>query len=264
MKKTKRIGPFEAYEEWLLLTKRAGGHLPYLTIRNTKSCACRFRKPSLKTEVPGRVLHLLSSGESHVADILEYSGNVRFINEQVPLDPKETYPIAAALGLKHPSFGGAGVLMTTDFVVRLHKPVGGSLYKAIQVKHTQEDVDKPRTNEILRIEAQYWKQRGVNYSVVISSALDRVYLDNLKMILPYRFKKGLHPDFPGQALKLFAAALSEYGDLQWAGFHELAERFGLELDFKEVILRLLALGLISFPLESKPLYCSTLREFAMT
>lgn len=130
---------------------------PFLKVRDVRS---RGRSHRPKSHTVGRIHHLLSDHELGAFYRFDWSSAVD-IREQYPLlFRQETIEIAAALGYRHPGFGGVLTIMTTDFLVSW--PCGD--LEAFAVK-PEEELSCPRTIEKLAIEKEYWRRRGIPWTI---------------------------------------------------------------------------------------------------
>ncbi len=120
---------------------------PYLTVRDLPSSGRVHRLPSATV---GRIHHLLSDLEHHVFCQLDWHPIVQDIREQFPIALNDSQELAERLGIAHPSYGGVGQVVTTDFIVDLNVN-GRASRKAISAKYAK-DLDDPRTLEKLELE----------------------------------------------------------------------------------------------------------------
>ena len=154
---------------------------PGITVRDTASIATCTRLWSPKL---GRVVHLLSNGETEAFLQFEWLNSVIDIREQFFLDPISTHEICRELNLIHPRFRGRDVVMTTDFLITRCKD-GRTWLEAYQVKRGPEDLT-PRTKAKLKIESLYWERRGVEWRVLFSKSFNPVLCSNLKRLHMWR------------------------------------------------------------------------------
>lgn len=144
----------------------------------------------------GRLRELLSDGELAIQHFATMLPNVLDCREQFPLDlnmevpssPYErpvpfrsqshrgTVQIAADLGLKHPQLRSKGTsdpwVMTTDFLMDFASEKGEPTQLAIAFKPLGWKQEK-RTVELLRIEREYWLERGVEWLLITPEQYNR-------------------------------------------------------------------------------------------
>lgn len=155
---------------------------PWLRTQDVPSKGTRSRVPLLRF---GRIFHLLSDGERKALLEFDWDPEVIEIREQYPLEPTETNKICRELEIRHPSFGGGDIVMTTDFLVT-YKTAMGVSYTAYQVKYDQSDLKNTRTVDKLKIEERYWLQKEVAYQVLLSSELNSTFGENLERLYRWR------------------------------------------------------------------------------
>lgn len=83
--------------------------------------------------------------------------------------------IAASFGLKHPMIRlGKPLSMTTDFLLNRRD----ACPLAVHVKY-KKDLEKERNAELRRIEHEYWRQRGVEFTVFTEQEINKTAKGNL-------------------------------------------------------------------------------------
>jgi hypothetical protein len=111
---------------------------------------------------------------------LHVDSGVRKIATQHALDPAETIPLAEELGIEHPAlFDGSKTIMSSDLMV-LEALSAVPTWRAVAVKREQ-DLDE-RTLNKLYIEKEYWKRRGVKWSLVLDTKISRVVVRNVDRV----------------------------------------------------------------------------------
>ena len=165
-------GEFDKYSPWLKVTE-------------VKSHGQSFVENSWLFDRPA---HLLSGIERSNFLASQRLAGVLDAREQFPLWPlEETQAIAAsaAFGVSHPRVPGSShdSLMTTDLVLTTNWP--GERLVPIHVKPAAE-LAKPRHQEKLGIEVEYWRRRGWNLRVVTEQELPRALAKNLSSLAGYR------------------------------------------------------------------------------
>lgn len=155
---------------------------PWIRIQDVPSLGRVTRLKGIKT---CRQHEFLSDLERNFFYILEYSDTVIDIREQFPLLPmEETILIAKELGIEHPKIPGTEefVVMTTDFLISLNSNKG-----KIEVARTlkyKDDLNK-RVLEKYEIERMYWKNRGVDWSIVTEADIDKDIVNNISYVHGY-------------------------------------------------------------------------------
>lgn len=152
-------------------TGTGADYITWIKSREFGSMGVSTSYPDYKT---GRNIELLSRGELYFYLLLRWNDNVSDIREQFPLLPlKETTEIAKELGMT-PSYNGRKV-MTTDMLVT---KTDGSEF-ALSVKASKNDVT-PRQMELMAIEQEYWKRRGVPYVIGYKDHVNEVEVRNIR------------------------------------------------------------------------------------
>src|SRR5471030_3082664 len=155
-----------------------------------ESVARCFTVPSIgrSHRVPGaaskRVHHLLSDIEYSVFLVLDRELNVVDIREQVRLDRDSTNRIADKLSIRRPRAPGSDAfyVMSTDLVATVQGP-GFQYDVAFSVKPSSKLKNK-RVMELHDIEAAYWEELGVKFSVVTELSVPRRLKVSLQWLRP--------------------------------------------------------------------------------
>lgn len=127
----------------------------------------------------GRTVDLLSQGEFRVWLWLRFRDDIEDINEQFPLNKKETDSIAATFGFgysKNPNY-----IMSTDFLVTYadgHK-------EAISVKPNEKFMENKKKLNKTIVEKTYWESKGVAFRMAYSDKIDRKVTDNIRLVTRY-------------------------------------------------------------------------------
>lgn len=136
---------------------------PWLRVQDVSSKGVRSQVLGKKT---GRIHHLLSSLETELFYIAEFSDSVVDIREQFPLLPIGlSLKIAKSLDIEHPIHPKSKepIVLTTDFL--LTREVGSeTIYEAFSVKPEKELVHY-RTLEKLEIERVWWNLLGIDFQL---------------------------------------------------------------------------------------------------
>jgi hypothetical protein len=150
---------------------------PWLRVQDVKSQGVRSQIFGLKT---GRVHHTLSSIETELFYLAEYSDSVIDIREQFPLFPVNlSIKIAQALGVDYPVHPETKVpiIITTDFL--LTRLINGEIvFEAISVK-PEDKSDEQRVLEKLEIERVWWELLGIKFSYFIGSEITQIQSSNI-------------------------------------------------------------------------------------
>lgn len=139
-----------------------------------------------------RVCHFFSSLEAKAFYQFEWADKVIDINEQYPLLPiEDTIRLAEQMGINYPTQyykkrkARQPEVMTTDFLVTFAEENGVTRQKAYSVKMSQ-DLNQLRTIEKQRLEAAYWRERRIPFSIITERELNRVKMQNLEFLYGYR------------------------------------------------------------------------------
>lgn len=197
---------------------------PWLTIRDVPSRGRSHRLLGIST---GRIHHLLSDLKLDLFLLLDWQPTTIDLREQFPLDVKDTQDIAHGMKVRHPRMPGTpqAMVMTTDLVQDCR--VGGKeVTRAFAVK-SAEELAKPRVLQKLEIEWRYWRERGIQWSIVTRSELPRQLISNVAWVHPFFSPAGIDP----RVLALIPTFLNEVvtpRHLSLAGFcSEMDARHGL-------------------------------------
>ncbi|MBR9728584.1 TnsA endonuclease N-terminal domain-containing protein [Shewanella intestini] len=150
---------------------------PWLRIQDVKSHGTRSLIFGRKSQ---REHHMMSSIESELFYLAEFSDSVTDIREQFPILPLNyTQKVASILGVKHPIHPKTKepIIMTTDQLLTTDSPQGTS-YHAISVKPESES-DKQRVLEKIDIERVCWQLLGVKFSYFTGNELTKIQSSNL-------------------------------------------------------------------------------------
>lgn len=148
-------------------------YIPWIWVTDFSPHSLKFRIPGVKIK---RLHHVLSLLEARVFYILEAMHDIIDIREQFPLLPLlETVEIAAENNIRHPKEKGIPLVRTTDFlVIKKNRTI------AISVKYKKSLT--PRNLELIEIERQYWKRRGIKFLVILETSITRPQYKNAKRI----------------------------------------------------------------------------------
>ncbi len=150
---------------------------PWLRVQDVKSRGVRSQIYGRKTQ---RVHHLLSSIESQLFYLSEFSDSVIDIREQFPLLPLNyTQKIAKIIGVEHPTHptSGESIVITTDLLLTINTE-HGIRYQAISVK-PEEGVNDQRVLEKIDIERVCWELLNVPFSFFVGNELTRIQSENI-------------------------------------------------------------------------------------
>jgi len=149
---------------------------PWLTVRDFPSLGVVSR---VKGQTTGRVYHLMSTNETNLFYILDWSDNILDIREQYPLsDLTEVIAIAERAQIRYPYDNKSGFpyVMTSDFYI---ETTSGSV--VLSVKPVSE-LAKPRVLEKLEVERRYWKARNVKWELVTEREINQVKARNIEWL----------------------------------------------------------------------------------
>ena len=150
---------------------------PWLRVQDVKSKGIRSQIYGRKTQ---RVHHLLSSIESQLFYLSEFSDSVIDIREQFPLLPiNYTQKIAKIIGVEHPSHPTSGepIVITTDFLLTISSE-HGIRYQAISVK-PEDEVNNQRVLEKIDLERICWELLNVPFGLFVGNELTRTQSRNI-------------------------------------------------------------------------------------
>jgi hypothetical protein len=148
-------------------------YIPWIWVTDFSPHSTKWRIPGVKVN---RLHHALSTLEARVFYILESMASVLEIREQFPLLPLlETIEIAASNNIKHPKELGIPTVRTIDFLVMTQTRT-----IAISVKYKKGLT--PRNLELLEIERQYFKRRGIEFIIILDTSITRPQYKNAKRI----------------------------------------------------------------------------------
>ena len=174
----------------LIKEGRGQGHRedyrPWLQPRDVPSLGTSSRGRGWRSKT--RVVSTLSGLERDWVYTLEWNPQVADIREQYPLELGETQRLAVGLGLRHPNKQGKDTLMSSDVEVTWDDDTR----TAYQVKPLAM-LKNPRTVEKLKIEAAYWKVRGVPWKLVTEREMNPVLIRNVRRIHPFFFDDAIYP-----------------------------------------------------------------------
>ena len=149
---------------------------PWLTVRDFPSLGIVSRVKGQKT---GRIYHLMSTNETNLFYLLDWSDNIFDIREQYPLsDLAEVIAIAERARIRYPYDNKSGFpyVMTSDFYV-----VTASGAVVLSVKPSSE-LNKPRVLEKLEIERRYWKARNIKWELVTEREINQTKARNIEWL----------------------------------------------------------------------------------
>lgn len=180
MGRGRKLETFEDYSRALRGKYGLGegkSYKPWLRVQDVKSKGVRSQIYGRKTQ---RVHHLLSSIESQIFYISEFSDSVIDIREQFPILPiNYTQRIAQIIGVEHPTHPKSGepIVITTDLLLTISTK-HGIHYEAISVK-PEKDTDKERTLEKVDIERVCWDLLNVPFHFFVGNEITRTQSKNI-------------------------------------------------------------------------------------
>ena len=138
----------------------------------------------------GRMVHVLSTTEEDLYYILRWDDNVEHIREQYPLNVEYMNEVRKANGLKPLS---SMAVPTTDFLVDYKD--GSQHAYSVKFKATQFNPDsiqyRGRKNRYAQLierqhaERLYWESQGIDFSIVTSEDINRVYAKNIAYVMSH-------------------------------------------------------------------------------
>jgi len=141
----------------------------------------RGRKHHIPSQVFNRTRHALSQIETNLIYVVEMAENISDSREQYPLNLSETKLIASQLKINHPiSPDGKSEVMTTDLFIDYKDHT----QRAVAVKSSSDLGDK-RVIEKLQIEREYWKLKGVTWSIITERDFPENLIYNLRTLRAY-------------------------------------------------------------------------------
>ncbi|WP_170941609.1 TnsA endonuclease N-terminal domain-containing protein [Cellvibrio mixtus] len=182
---------------WNRLTEKTSQHFPYVRVKDVRSPGRRYEHFCLKQK---RIVHLLSDGEFRTYLKLIWNPLVVRVNEQVPLDLKETMQIAEEQQITHPRDykKNHAHVMTTDFVVSEIEPNTGELidtaysfkyFKSIYKIIGGESIkSRKRTWQKLDLEKAYWEKRNIKYVILTEMFAQKNEIYNIQLFLTEHHK----------------------------------------------------------------------------
>lgn len=180
MSRGRKLESFKDYQRALKNKYGIGqgsDYKPWFEIKDVKGHGTRSIIFGRKSQ---RSHHMMSSIESELFYLAEFSDNVVDIREQFPILPLNyTQKVASILGVKHPTHPKTKepIIMTTDQLLTIDS-IQGISYHAISVKPESES-DKQRVLEKIDIERVCWELLGVKFSYFTGNELTKIQSRNL-------------------------------------------------------------------------------------
>ncbi|EGQ8102035.1 TnsA endonuclease N-terminal domain-containing protein [Vibrio parahaemolyticus] len=166
---------------------------PWLRVQDVKSRGTRSQIFGRKTQ---RIHHFLSSIESELFYLTEFSNSVLDIREQFPILPLNyTQKVAKTLGVKHPThpITKEPVIVTTDQLLTVDTSQGMS-YHAVSVK-PEDESNSSRVLEKIDIERVCWELLDVKFSYYTGNELTKSQSANIDWATaPFRENPTLFTD----------------------------------------------------------------------
>lgn len=165
-----------------------------------------------------RLVHLLSDVERDAFHFALQLPDLEDVREQLPLDletgphPLRAYTmrgsggefpgtlqLADELGIKHPKLSSATEsrpwTLSTDLVVARRTRTGALSLQAIAVKPLGWDgKKKERTKQLLRLEREYWKRRGVDWLLITPGQWDQKVTLTFRRIAGWALAPAVAPE----------------------------------------------------------------------
>lgn len=162
----------------------AHGYKPGTYVGEFSSQGNTTRAPGIKTQ---RGHEFFSDGETNYYHIFEFLPGVTDIREQYLLNKEDTLRIAQEAGIKHSTVPTTTFFneMTTDFLIDFTDVSGRITQKAFEVK-TRSDLNDPkkayRIIEKVEIQRRYWKEKGVEFFILIKEDISHELITNITAI----------------------------------------------------------------------------------
>lgn len=167
------------YRDWAV---NKNSFLEYQSFINVSSTHSMGRKHRLWCEKQTRIVELMSDGEHNAYRHLLWNPNVIAVQEQYALNPTATFRIATEeVKCIHPYCYKRHIhhIMSTDFLVTSIQ-ADGTLVKHAYSYKPKFDKNKPsRTKEKLDIEAVYWDEQKIPYTVLTDEKLSKNWIYTL-------------------------------------------------------------------------------------
>lgn len=151
---------------------------PFITTKDVSSLGRSHRLLGSKSR---RLHHLLSDLELAIFLLLDWSPHVLDIREQFPLRVEDSARIAEELGINHARYQGVPQVLSSDFLVdfsNAERPV-----MAFQAKYSI-DLEKPGVIERLMLEARYWHEKDIPWSLITEREIPRTVFTNIEWLYP--------------------------------------------------------------------------------
>ena len=149
---------------------------PWLTVRDFPSLGIVSRVKGRKTK---RVYHLMSTLETNLFYLLDWSDDVLDIREQYPmLNLKEVIEIAETAQIHYPYDNKSGFpyVLTSDFYV---DKINGAV--VISVKPVSE-LKNQRVREKLEIERRYWNAKNIKWEIITEREINHTKARNIEWL----------------------------------------------------------------------------------
>jgi hypothetical protein len=171
-------GIIDIYEQ----IPRGKEYTPAITIQDVPSLGRSSRIYGIKTD---RQHDFLSDNERNFYYYLVFSSEVIDIREQFPLQLDITLLIAEELGLKHPIHPKTKepIHMTSDFCVTVNED--GKMKDKICTIKSKDDLVDRRVVEKFEIEQTYWRQLGIDWSMVTDVEINKTVALNIADVMHY-------------------------------------------------------------------------------
>lgn len=160
---------------------------PWILAHDIKSIGLTTRIAGHKS---GRVHHFLSRLEVKYFYLLEWSDIVVDIREQFPLDHHVAFNTSEEAGINYPWERNTGydAVLTTDFLINVADPSGGSTELARTLKYVSEFRSKrgKAILEKLEIERRYWSGLGIDWGIVTELQIPQTLVANIEDCYDHR------------------------------------------------------------------------------
>lgn len=163
-------------------TGRGIYYIPWLKVREVPSLGRCHRVFGIKHK---RIYQLFSDLEYYYFLLQSFNDNVYEIREQFPLlSLQHTQLIAKELDIRHPSFQGKDIVMSTDFLITVKD---GNVYKDIVRTVKPSDKITSRVLEKFLIEEEFFKRQyhdnNFDWGVVTEKQINQVKALNISNVI---------------------------------------------------------------------------------
>ncbi len=176
MGKNRVRNTYENYCKRLREARGTGDGLSYIGWLTGHEFASRGAFVRMMGYTVPRMYTFFSHLESDIFRIYDHMDGVTDIKEQFPLPLSETLSISDRLCIKHPYSDSFYNVITTDLLILKDGEWMGRAVKR------SCDLDNPRIVEKLRIEQEWYRERGVDWKIVTEKQINRELIQNIRWL----------------------------------------------------------------------------------